>query len=124
MVVNSPNTFKKKMKLLGLHPDFINDWKAVCTRNEGQDPCSSGPLKHVAKWILKLFKQARDYCILCLAHDFDYQFGPKYGISKWKADWYLGWGTAWACKKPFIGFAIWAGLTIGGWKAWNEYRRK
>lgn len=112
------------MKNMQEHHDFIADWKAVCARNEGQDPCSSGPLKYLSKWLLKLFKAIRDYCILCLGHDFDYEHGPKYGISKWQADWSLGWGAAWACKKPFIGFGMLAGLTIFGWKAWNDYRRK
>lgn len=98
------------------------DWAMVIDRNKGKDPCSSGPLKYLAKWILnKVVKDIRDYCMFCLDHDFDYQHGPKYNINKWKADWYLFKGIC-ASGKWYIATLVYSGLTVGGWKAWNDWR--
>lgn len=53
----------------------VSDWKTVCRTTDG---CS---FPWGFNWI------APDkICELCLQHDFDYQFGGKYGISRIEAD--------------------------------------
>ena len=107
---------------------LLDDWKATCATT---DECSSGWLKHLARWLLNKVGRSRNYGCGCVQHDFDYHFGPKHGISKWQADSDLRdyilaaghcAGNAWAYR--VIAAAVFAGLTAFGWYAWWKYRRK
>ena len=99
--------------------NFINDWKIVCLET---DECSTGILKPVTRWWLNKIGRSRNYGCGCIQHDFDYRFGPKYGITKWTADKYLG-SYIKAAGHPIIAAAVVSGLTVGGWPAWNKHRR-
>lgn len=132
------------------HPDLVKDWKQVCERNSNGQPCSSGFLKKVSESALRSIGHIRKFKCLCLQHDFDYEHGPKHGVSKWRADWELAKGTiiigmidiknnfkksqtslktkaksiAAGTIEMSIGFfGFFIGLSIVGWPAWNKYRR-
>ena len=102
------------------HPDLVKDWKITCRDTDG---CSSMFLKHIARWWLNIIGTPRNYRFLCVQHDFDYRFGPKYGIYKNDADKELRDGIKDA-GHPWIAKAVYSALVIAGWKAWNDWRIK
>ncbi|MCK5017572.1 MAG: hypothetical protein KAS32_10935, partial [Candidatus Peribacteraceae bacterium] len=57
---------------------FISRWKSVCQRTDG---CSSGILKKLIKFVVH-----RIYRVLCIQHDFDYEWGIYYGMTQAVAD--------------------------------------
>lgn len=54
----------------------------------------------------------------CMEHDYDYIDGEN----KWKAD-----GKLWLCVTkrghPITASLMWLGVTIGGWRPYNKYKR-
>jgi len=99
---------------------FIDDWKETCATT---DECSSGWLKQFSRWLLNKVGRSRNYGCGCVQHDFDYRFGPKYGMTKYRADKALAEYIT-AAGHPAIAAAVFTGLTVGGWYAWWGYRRR
>jgi len=58
--------------------NYIDDWREVANNNDG---CTSFIFKYIAKVLIK-----RNYCTICIQHDFDYRYGWKYGIPRKEAD--------------------------------------
>jgi hypothetical protein len=86
----------------------IKDWKC----SEGRtDECSSPAPIH---WLASTFLD-KDWQDCCEQHDFDYNFGWKYGITKQQADYAL-----WACVSdsghPVVANLIYDAVHIFGWK--------
>lgn len=53
----------------------------------------------------------------CVAHDWAY----AEGMNKWVADSKLAWCVT-KKKHPVIGFIMWFGATVGGWKAYKDHK--
>lgn len=106
--------------MIGPEADIIRCWKIVCAET---DECSSGPLKKLAHLWLNAVGRSRNYGCLCVQHDFDYRFGPRFGITRAEADTGLRNGIA-AAGHPDIAAVVWFALRMGGWYAWYKWRRK
>jgi hypothetical protein len=94
-------------------PFFLQDWKENCRTS---DECSSGPLKYLAKFFLG---KHRNYACICLQHDFDYQYGWRYGISKRQADSDLRDGII-AAGEPGIARLVYLGVLTFGWLHYDD----
>jgi hypothetical protein len=90
----------------------IKDWKC----SEGRtDECSSPAPVH---WLANTFLE-KNWPDCCEQHDFDYNFGWKYGIRKNQADYAL-----WACVvdsgHPFVANLIYDAVHVFGSKYYHE----
>lgn len=60
------------------HPDLIKDWRSVCEHSDG---CTSYFFKYLSAVLMWMLGASRNWCPCCKQHDFDFEFGPKYGIT-------------------------------------------
>ena len=93
--------------------EFLIDWKICCTFS---DECSSGILKKVMKFLLG---KHRNYGCICLQHDFDYNFGWKYGVSRKEADKELRLGVI-ASGNWINAWAMWSAVRLMGWRYYKD----
>ena len=93
--------------------DLARDWKSISSIS---DECSSGVFKYLTKFILR---SRRNYGCICLQHDFDYNYGYKYGINRWKADKDLFDGIV-ASGHYMIATMVWSAVRLFGWQFYKK----
>ena len=90
----------------------VEDWK--CSEGMSDECSSPTPIRWLADNFLN---KSWEDC--CYQHDFDYNFGWAYDITKDQADYEL-----WSCVKdsghPFIANLIYDGVRLGGWKFYQK----
>jgi hypothetical protein len=73
-------------------------------------------------WLIQnLLHPVGEYDEGAVLHDFLYRTG---GVSRKQADDALLEAMGCAYRPRWQRYAIWAGLRVGGWVVWNDYRRK
>ena len=99
--------------------EIVEAWKTVCGTTDG---CSTGVLKPLTRWWLNCIGKPRNYNYLCVQHDMDYRYPHYFDLTRKQADIYLSNGIS-AAGHPLIAKAVYAGLWLGGWRAWRNHRK-
>ena len=91
--------------------DAAKDWRQSI---DSTDECSSPP---VTSFLAKTFLD-KNWQDCCFQHDFDYEYGYKYGITKKQADYEL-WNCVVDSGHPIVANFIYDGVLIGGDKYYH-----
>jgi hypothetical protein len=97
---------------------FIEDWKKSCSSSDG---CTMPPGTN--------FLISEKIRLLCYAHDFDYQYGSKYGMTREEADKYLREGII-AAGNPILATIMFSAVRVFGsihyeyFRSFKEHEKK